>query len=81
PSSAGAIVVVFGDMKRTLVECVNLIWLIYASSHGDIIIPCTELTVKDVWTTGFSKLTVESAVRLSDVNRDGALDVIIGHGT
>ncbi|KAJ9594441.1 hypothetical protein L9F63_014126 [Diploptera punctata] len=51
------------------------------SLQGDIIIPCTELTVKDVWTTGFSKLTVESAVRLSDVNRDGALDVIIGHGT
>ena len=51
------------------------------SLHGDIIIPCTELTVEDVWTTSFSKLTVESAVRLNDVNGDGVLDVLIGHGT
>jgi hypothetical protein len=51
------------------------------SELGDTVIPCTELVVEGVWTKSLSKLTVESAVRLNDVNRDGIMDVIIGYGT
>lgn len=51
------------------------------SQLNSIIVPCTELVVEDVWTRSLSKLTVESAVRLNDVNRDGVLDVIVGYGT
>jgi hypothetical protein len=51
------------------------------SQFGGIGVPCTELVVEGVWTKSLSKLTVESAVRLNDVNRDGIMDVIIGYGT
>jgi hypothetical protein len=37
--------------------------------------------VEDVWTRSLSKLTVESAVRLNDVNKDGVMDMIVGYGT
>ncbi|XP_026286303.1 uncharacterized protein LOC113211963 isoform X1 [Frankliniella occidentalis] len=45
------------------------------------LIPCTELVTSDVWVQTFPKLTSETAVRLSDVNHDGVLDVILGYGT
>lgn len=51
------------------------------SQLGSIVIPCTELFVEDVWTKSLSKLTVESAVRLNDINKDGVMDVIVGYGT
>jgi len=51
------------------------------SQLASIVVPCTDLVVEDVWTKSLSKLTVESAVRLNDVNRDGVLDVIVGYGT
>ncbi|KAJ4436085.1 hypothetical protein ANN_18712 [Periplaneta americana] len=51
------------------------------SRSGGFIVPCTELVVEDVWTKTLSKLTVETAVRLNDVNGDGVLDVIVGYGT
>ena len=51
------------------------------SQFGSVVVPCSELVVEGVWTKSLSKLTVESAVRLNDVNRDGIMDVIIGYGT
>ncbi|KAK3928753.1 Protein FAM234B [Frankliniella fusca] len=45
------------------------------------LIPCTELVTSDVWVQTFPKLTSETAVRLSDVNHDGVLDIILGYGT
>lgn len=51
------------------------------SQLGNVVIPCTELFVEDVWTKSLSKLTVESAVQLNDINKDGVMDVIIGYGT
>ncbi|PNF15662.1 hypothetical protein B7P43_G15594 [Cryptotermes secundus] len=57
-------------------------WKVGEGSQLDsIIVPCTELVVEDVWTRSLPKLTVESAVRLNDVNRDGVMDVIVGYGT
>jgi hypothetical protein len=56
-------------------------WKVGEGSQLDSIVPCTELVVEDVWTRSFSKLTVESAVRLNDVNKDGVMDVIVGYGT
>nr|CAD7262575.1 unnamed protein product [Timema shepardi] len=44
-------------------------------------VPCTDLLVQDVWIQTFPKLTSESAVRVSDLNQDGVLDVILGYGT
>ena len=43
--------------------------------------PCTDLTVTDVWTTTLPKLTSESFVRAVDIDRNGIDDVIIGFGT
>ena len=42
--------------------------------------PC-ELSVSDVWVTGFAKLMTESALRTLDVNQDGVLDVLLGFAT
>jgi hypothetical protein len=57
-------------------------WKVGEGSQLDsIIVPCTEVVVEDVWSRSFSKLTVESAVRLNDVNEDGIMDVIVGYGT
>jgi hypothetical protein len=57
-------------------------WKVSEGSQLDsTIVPCTELVVEDVWSRSFSKLTVESAVRLNDVNKDGIMDVIVGYGT
>jgi len=42
---------------------------------------CGELTVDDVWVSGFAKLMTESALRLLDVNKDGVLDVLLGFAT
>ena len=42
---------------------------------------CDVISVDDVWTAGFPKLSTESAIRMVDVNLDGILDVIIGFAT
>jgi len=42
---------------------------------------CGELSVDDVWVSGFAKLMTESALRLLDVNDDGVLDVLLGFAT
>ncbi|PSN30859.1 hypothetical protein C0J52_21219 [Blattella germanica] len=61
---------------------VTKFWKVGKSSlKGGMIIPCTEVAIEDIWITSLPKLTVESAVRLNDVNGDGVMDVIIGHGT
>jgi len=42
---------------------------------------CGELSVDDVWVSGFAKLMTESALRLLDINHDGVLDVLLGFAT
>jgi len=42
---------------------------------------CGELSVSDVWVSGFAKLMTESSLRLLDVNADGVLDVLLGFAT
>jgi len=42
---------------------------------------CGQLSVEDVWVSGFAKLMTESALRLLDVNADGVLDVLLGFAT
>ena len=42
---------------------------------------CGQLSVDDVWVSGFAKLMTESALRLLDVNEDGVLDVLLGFAT
>lgn len=46
-----------------------------------MIIPCTNITVEDVWVHTFPMLTTETAIRLNDVNLDDVPDVIMGFGT
>ncbi|XP_021931466.1 uncharacterized protein LOC110835503 isoform X3 [Zootermopsis nevadensis] len=65
-----------------LLDQVTKFWKVGVRSQlGNVVIPCTELFVEDVWTKSLSKLTVESAVQLNDINKDGVMDVIIGYGT
>ncbi|XP_022252488.1 uncharacterized protein LOC106468446 isoform X1 [Limulus polyphemus] len=45
------------------------------------ILPCTNITVSDIWFQTFPMLTTETAVRLDDINLDGAEDIIMGFGT
>lgn len=47
----------------------------------NLLVPCNEITIEDVWTKTFPKLLTESAFRLNDINKDGVLDVIFGYGT
>ncbi|XP_067137973.1 uncharacterized protein [Centruroides vittatus] len=44
-------------------------------------VPCTNITIEDVWVHTFPMLTTETAVRLNDVNLDDVPDVIMGFGT
>ena len=47
----------------------------------EVEVGCGELSVEDVWVSGFAKLMTESALRLLDVNGDGILDVLLGFAT
>jgi len=47
----------------------------------EVDVGCGELSVDDVWVSGFAKLMTESALRLVDVNQDGILDVLLGFAT
>lgn len=42
--------------------------------------PCTQLTVKKLWSKGFSKLSSESQLRKADLNGDAVDDIIFGYG-
>lgn len=42
---------------------------------------CSRLSSEIVWNISFPMLTVKSAIKLSDVNNDGVLDIIIPFGT
>lgn len=42
---------------------------------------CHKLVVNDVWNASFSMYTIESALRLVDVNNDSVLDIIVAFGT
>lgn len=44
-------------------------------------LPCSKLSVADVWSVQLPKLTSESPVRILDVNQDGVEDAIFGYGT
>ena len=45
------------------------------------IAPCDDFEVKNIWHSTFDKLQTETAIRLMDVNEDGADDIIVGFGT
>lgn len=44
-------------------------------------LPCSKLTVTNVWSVKLPKLTSDSPIRLLDVNQDDVEDVIFGFGT
>ncbi|XP_074604720.1 uncharacterized protein LOC141858013 [Brevipalpus obovatus] len=50
-------------------------------SLKDISKKCSKLSSEIVWNVSFPMLTVRSALKLSDVNNDGILDIIIPFGT
>ena len=78
-------------MTSTLVVMALVVALaVMTSRPGDFTAPapappvevgCSELSVDDVWVSGFAKLMTESALRLLDVNEDGTLDVLLGFAT
>ncbi|XP_050086431.1 uncharacterized protein LOC126571715 [Anopheles aquasalis] len=43
-------------------------------------VPCTRITVQNVWTRVIARVNSESPLRKLDVNGDGAEDVIVGYG-
>lgn len=45
------------------------------------LLPCSKLSVTEVWSIKLPKLTSESPIRALDVNMDGVEDVIFGYGT
>lgn len=44
-------------------------------------LPCSKLSVADVWSVKLPNLNSESPIRVLDVNQDGVEDVIFGYGT
>lgn len=57
------------------------IWSQSMALREKVILPCTDLNTKVVWTKSFPQLTSEAALKLNDVNKDGILDIIVGYGT
>lgn len=43
-------------------------------------IPCTQITVKTVWSRAFARLNSESPLRKADINGDHIEDIIVGYG-
>lgn len=58
-------------------------WIVTKSKENatDVLLPCSELKVTNVWTLTLPKLTSESSIRTVDINKDGIDDVIFGFGT
>jgi hypothetical protein len=44
--------------------------------NGDRFIPCSDVTIEEVWSKGFSKMLSEGAIRPLHVNQDNILDVV-----
>lgn len=51
----------------------------YGLFYGEVI-PCTQISVRQVWSKVHSQLNSESPVRKCDVNGDSIDDIIIGYG-
>ncbi|XP_053681189.1 uncharacterized protein LOC128732052 [Anopheles nili] len=43
-------------------------------------VPCTQITVQNVWTRVVARVNSESPLRMLDANGDGVEDVIVGYG-
>lgn len=59
--------------------------LFYGSSlvdgnNGLELVPCTQITVRQVWSRPIGKLSSETPLRKADLNGDGFEDIIIGYG-
>ncbi|XP_050068322.1 uncharacterized protein LOC126556841 [Anopheles maculipalpis] len=56
----------------------------YAASDGSNgtleVVPCTQITVQNVWTRVIARVNTESPLRKLDVNGDGVDDIIVGYG-
>ncbi|XP_049287381.1 uncharacterized protein LOC125765902 [Anopheles funestus] len=44
------------------------------------LVPCTQITVQNVWTRVIARVNSESPLRKLDVNGDGVDDIIVGYG-
>uniref|UniRef100_A0A182SF27 Uncharacterized protein n=1 Tax=Anopheles maculatus TaxID=74869 RepID=A0A182SF27_9DIPT len=44
------------------------------------VVPCTQITVQNVWTRVIARVNTESPLRKLDVNGDGVDDIIVGYG-
>ncbi|XP_076280121.1 uncharacterized protein LOC143208973 isoform X1 [Lasioglossum baleicum] len=51
------------------------------SKNESNIVPCTSLTTTILWTKSLPKLTPESSLRSTDINKDGVEDIIVGFST
>jgi len=88
--SAVRCIVCWSTVTSTLVVLAFIVALAVTTSRPDDVtrpaplpveVGCGELSVDDVWVSGFAKLMTESALRLLDVNEDGILDVLLGFAT
>lgn len=43
-------------------------------------VPCTQITVRTVWSRAFARLNSESPLRKVDINGDHIDDIIVGYG-
>ncbi|XP_058059906.1 uncharacterized protein LOC131210645 [Anopheles bellator] len=54
---------------------------VYGVGNGSLeVVPCTRITVQNVWTRVIARVNSESPVRKLDVNGDGTEDVLVGYG-
>ncbi|KFB42637.1 AGAP002184-PA-like protein [Anopheles sinensis] len=53
----------------------------FGDRNGSLeMVPCTRITVQNVWTRVVARVSSESPLRKLDVNGDGVEDVIVGYG-
>lgn len=51
------------------------------NSNNDLeLVPCTQITVRKVWSKPVPKLSSETPIRKADLNNDGIEDIIVGYG-
>lgn len=56
-------------------------WSLNIKYQNNVIVPCSNIKLNDIWMKKIPKLTSDSQIKLVDVNNDNVSDIIIGIGT
>ena len=58
----------------------SLLYSSFTDGNNLEMVPCTQITVKKIWSRPISRVNSETPVRKLDINGDNIEDVIVGYG-